>query len=95
MTSDTTDSTARPTLVPTGDVTIFEAAEFRDSVVTLLMHDGPVELDLSGIERVDGAGIQLVLAAERHGRCQVTRMSPSIRRAFEELGYAPGTSTRS
>lgn len=78
----------QPILVPTGDLTIFEAAEFRDSLVTLLGNNGPVELDLSGIQRMDGAGLQLVLAATRYERCSLTKIEDPVRDMMELVGCA-------
>ncbi len=77
-----------PILAPTGELTIFEAASFRDSLVTLLGNDGSVELDLSSIQLMDGAGIQLVLAAKRYERCSLTKVEGKLQEMMELMGYA-------
>ncbi len=76
-------------LALSGDVTIFEVASFLDALVTLVTlrtNGDPVELDLSGVERMDTAGIQLVLAACRSGRITVRGMTPCVREAVMRLG---------
>lgn len=55
-------------LAPTGELTIFEAAEFKESLVKLFANDGLVSLDLGAVVRVDTAAIQLMLAARKQGR---------------------------
>lgn len=68
------------------EVTIFEAAGFRDVLVTLLSSGSPVELDLSRVERMDTSGVQLLLAVRRSGRLAVTGITPGVREAMVSLG---------
>jgi anti-anti-sigma regulatory factor len=70
----------------TPEVTIFEAADFRDMLVTLLSSGDPVELDLSRVERMDTSGVQLLLAARRSGRLAVTGITPGVREAMVSIG---------
>ena len=81
-------STEPTVCAPSGEVTIFEASAFRDSLVTLLGNDGPVELDLSSIQLMDGAGMQLVLAAKRYERCSITKVEGKLQEMMELMGYA-------
>lgn len=83
---DTNASVPPSVLAQSGEVTIFEAAAFRDALVTLLSNEGPVELDLSQVERMDTSGVQLVLAARRSGRLTVTGLTPDVRRAMAMIG---------
>jgi len=46
---------------PTNDLTIFEATEFRNSLVTLLSQEGPVSLDLSHVQQMDSSCMQILL----------------------------------
>jgi anti-anti-sigma regulatory factor len=73
-------------LVPTGDITIFEAGEFKESLVKLFANDGLVSLDLSGVARVDTAAIQLMLAARKQGRMFVTGISDDLQTKLNQLG---------
>jgi len=74
-------------LAPTGDLTIFEAAEFKASLVKLFANDGLVSLDLSGVARVDTAAIQLMLAARKQGRMFVTGISDDLQTKLNQLGF--------
>lgn len=74
-------------LAPMGDLTIFEAAEFRESLVKLFANDGLVSLDLSGVARVDTAAIQLMLAARKQGRMFVTGISDDLQTKLNQLGF--------
>ena len=73
-------------LSPSGELTIFEASAFHGDLVKLLGVEGPRTLDLSGVPRMDAAGIQLVLAARRSGRVTVTRLTPDACRAITMMG---------
>ncbi len=75
-------------LHPEGDLTIFEAAEFREALLMFCKHDGPLELELSDVERVDTSGIQLMAAASQDGRLAITGMSSAIREKLSGVGCA-------
>ncbi|MDH5668221.1 MAG: STAS domain-containing protein [Nitrospira sp.] len=74
-------------LAPTGDLTIFEAAEFKDSLVQLLENDGLVSLDLGAVGRVDTAAIQLMWAARKQGRMFVSGISDDLQVKLNQLGF--------
>ncbi len=46
-----------------GDLTIFEAAEFREALLVLHEKEGPIELDLAQVHRMDSSAVRLVVAA--------------------------------
>jgi anti-anti-sigma regulatory factor len=73
---------------PTGELTIFEAAEFKKSLITLLASEGLVCLDLSQVSRVDTAGIQLMWAARKLGRLLVTGISEELQEKLARLGFS-------
>ncbi len=50
-------------LSPKGDLTIFEAAEFREALLVLHEKGGPGELDLAQVHRMDSSAVRLVVAA--------------------------------
>jgi anti-anti-sigma regulatory factor len=93
----TADSAASPShtaadqnsrhLAPSGDLTIFEAAEFKASLVKLFANEGLVSLDLSGVARVDTAGIQLILAARKQGRMLVMGIPQDLQATLTKLGF--------
>jgi anti-anti-sigma regulatory factor len=74
-------------LAPKGDLTIFEAAEFKDALVKLLSNDGLVSLDLGGVTRADTAIIQLLWAARQEGRMFVSGVSPEFQATLTHLGF--------
>jgi anti-anti-sigma regulatory factor len=71
---------------PTNDLTIFEAADFRNSLVTLLSQDGPVTVNLSYVHQIDSSCIQILLAAHRSGRLTVAGISEQFRLKATQLG---------
>ncbi len=75
-------------LHPKGELTIFEAAEFREALLALDKHEDPIELDLSDVERVDSSGIQLVMAALQSNRISLKGMTPSVAEKFGSIGCA-------
>ncbi len=74
-------------LVPKGDITIFEAAEFRDALMKLFSNDGLVSIDLGNVKRVDTAAIQLLLAARKQQRMFASGMSEDLQRKLTQLGF--------
>lgn len=74
-------------LVPTGDLTIFEAGEFKDALVKLFTNEGLVSLDLAGVKRVDTAAIQLLLSARKQQRMLVAGVSEEIQGKLTQLGF--------
>lgn len=79
-------------LAPTGDLTIFEAVEFKESLVKLFANDGLVSLDLSGVVRVDTSAIQLMLAARKQGRMFVAGIPDDLRTKLNQLGFTDSLS---
>ncbi|MGE0642086.1 MAG: lipid asymmetry maintenance protein MlaB [Nitrospira sp.] len=74
-------------LAPAGDLTIFEAGEFKDSLVKLFSNEGLVSLDLGGVARVDTAAIQLMLAARKQARMLVAGISKDLQNKLIQLGF--------
>ncbi len=79
-------------LAPKGDITIFEAGEFKDSLTKLFKNDGLVSLDLSGVARVDTAAIQLLLAAKKQNRMFVSGISEDLQTRLQQLGFTGSVS---
>jgi anti-anti-sigma regulatory factor len=73
---------------PSGELTIFEAAEFKESLVKVLASDGLVCLDLSEVTRVDTAAIQLMWAARKLGRLLVTGIPKELETKLTQLGFS-------
>lgn len=62
----------------TGDLTSFEGAEFKESLVKLFANDGLVSLDLSRVTRVDTSAIQLMVSARKQARMLVMGVSKDL-----------------
>jgi len=73
---------------PSGDLTIFEASEFKESLLTVLANDGLVCLDLSQVTRADTAAIQLMWAARKLGRLLVTGIPQDLQTKLTQLGFS-------
>jgi anti-anti-sigma regulatory factor len=85
---DGEELTADSMLKPIGDLTIFEACQFHQDLCSLHQQDGPLELDLSGIDRMDSSCVQLIVAATRSGRLTLNGYSSHIRDRFEQIGFS-------
>ncbi len=87
-----------PLVLASGPFTIFEAAELKMQMLAALYEAGPVlEIDLSGVEEVDSAGMQVLLMLKREAvRCQqqliYSRHSAAVTAVIEllELGQHLG-----
>ena len=73
---------------PSGDLTIFEAAEFKESLLAVLANDGLVCLDLSQVTHVDTSAIQLMWAARKLGRLLVTGIPQELQTKLNWLGFS-------
>ena len=73
---------------PSGDLTIFEAAEFKESLLAVLANDGLVCLDLSQVTRVDTSAIKLMWAARKLGRLLVTGIPQELQTKLNRLGFS-------
>ena len=79
---------AESMLKPIGDLTIFEAGQFHEDLCSLHQQEGPLELDLTEIDRMDSSCVQLIVAATRSGRLTLKGHSSQIRDRFEQIGFA-------
>lgn len=51
-----------------GDMTIYRAANLSEDIAQALDSGRDVEIDLSRVSEIDGAGLQLMLAAKRESK---------------------------
>lgn len=71
-----------------GDLTIYEAAELKTALLTALEEEPTLEIDLSGVDELDTAGLQLLLLlkneAQAEGRhVRFTQHSHSVREVLD------------
>ena len=81
-------------LRPEGTLDIYVASDFHAQVAQQLTA-GSVAIDLSALQGIDGAGVQLLLwaeaAAERQGaHFSIAAASEPVRQVFEFLHVFPG-----
>jgi anti-anti-sigma regulatory factor len=75
-------------MAPAGDLTIFEAADFKSGLLKLFENEGLVSLDLSKVTRVDTSIIQLLWAARKQGRMFVSGVMPDLQSKLAQLGFS-------
>jgi anti-sigma B factor antagonist len=69
-----------------GELTIYRAAELQAALAQAIAGPDALALDLSGVTDIDGAGVQLLLAAKKSAPAlTVQRPSPAVLEAFELL----------
>jgi anti-anti-sigma factor len=76
-----------------GDMTIYQAADLKARLESLLRQSGPLEIDLSAVTEIDTTGVQLLMLAKRcAGAAQkelhLARHSQPVLDAFELLDLA-------
>ena len=76
----------RAILQPDGELTIFEAGEFREALLALSAKKGESELSLTNIERMDSSCVQLVVAACQEMALHITDVSPGVQEQFDVIG---------
>lgn len=91
--TSTTDGAGRLVIGVDGDLTIYEVAELRDALLTLVDGANAVELNLAGVGEIDSAGAQLLLAltrtlAARDTGLSVTHAGPAVTEVLDLLGLA-------
>ena len=78
-----------------GDLSIFEVGKFHEELVLLNQQDGPLEVDLSQVDRIDSSAVQVIVAATRSGRMRLTGYSQELQERFEQIGFAQFLPSRS
>ena len=78
-----------------GDLSIFEVGKFHEELVLLNQQEGPLEVDLSLVDRIDSSAVQVIVAATRSGRMRLTGYSQELQERFEQIGFAQFLPSRS
>jgi anti-sigma B factor antagonist len=76
-----------------GEMTIYRAAELRESLSAALAAGNDLELNLSAVTELDSAGVQLLMAAKKTAResqheLRLVGHSPAVLEVFETLDLA-------
>lgn len=75
---------------PTGDLTIFEVAEFRRNLQTRLDGGASLTLNVSAVGKIDASGLQVMIAAHRSDALTIQGLSVATADEFRRLGWHPG-----
>lgn len=62
------------------------ASELKADLMALLSIPGPIVVDASAVQRVDGAGVQLLTAFQQRARATWLNPTPPLREAIILLG---------
>jgi anti-anti-sigma factor len=88
MTDDTTNTSGCKVLELKGDLTISEVTAAHENIVSELSNqNGTIILDVSGVDAVDAAGLQLIIAAQRSG-AKISSISPALEKVAAILGLS-------
>jgi anti-anti-sigma factor len=73
-----------------GEMTIYQAAEQRQTLLSALEGGGPLTIDLAGVSDIDTAGIQVLMLAKKAAlsagqQLQLVAHSPAVLEVFELL----------
>ncbi|MDT7041898.1 STAS domain-containing protein [Candidatus Nitronereus thalassa] len=80
------EQNGRIILQPEGELTIFEAADFRQALLGLSEKPGDLELNLANVSRMDSSGVQLVVSACQEMILEVTNVPSAVKEQFEVIG---------
>ncbi|MCP4433853.1 MAG: STAS domain-containing protein [Gammaproteobacteria bacterium] len=70
-----------------GDMTIYTAGEYRETLLTQCHSRGGLELDLEHVSEIDTAGLQLLIALKKHlddteSGLQIKKYSEAVQKAL-------------
>jgi anti-sigma B factor antagonist len=76
-----------------GALTIYRAAELKETLLAALPAAGPLEVDLSGVTELDSAGLQLLMLTKITAQAQACELrlvghSPAVLEVFDLLNLA-------
>ncbi len=81
---------SEPALIsPSGDLTIFEVTEFKQTLHAALAINPSVKLDLTHAGKIDASGLQVIMAAHRSGKLTLHALSPVTIEDFRQVGWDP------
>lgn len=82
------------TLALDADLTVFAVADLKSRLLAALQADADLVLDASAVSEVDGAGLQLLIAAQKQacaqgGRLRLQPVSPQLDEALSLIDLGP------
>lgn len=82
----------------TGDLTIYQVAEWRERLLPALLGSNEIQLDLSEMGEIDTAGLQILIAlnrqvADENGSFSIVSCSESVRQVIDFMKLGAWLST--
>lgn len=76
-----------------GEMTIYQAVELKETLLSALKGASTLEIDLHGVTEIDSAGVQLLMMAKREahargGKLRLSRHSPAVLDVFQMMDLA-------
>ena len=71
---------------PQGPLTIAEAGAAREELVQRIGAKTPFTLDVSRVDKLDSAGLQVLAAAVRTGLCSITQIPEAVKQKLDQAG---------
>lgn len=88
MIEDTTNTAGCKVLELKGDLTVAEVTVAHENIVSELSNqNGSIVIDVSGVDAIDAAGLQLIIAAQRSG-ARISCISPTLEKVAAILGLS-------
>jgi anti-sigma B factor antagonist len=92
MTEESEFSEGISRLAPQGEMTIYNASDWKQQLLSLFAQQGEIEVDLSGIAEIDSAGLQLLIMIKKEALAQgrklrLTNFSHPVSEALELCGF--------
>jgi anti-sigma B factor antagonist len=93
MNSEPASSNGATRLRLDGELTIYRAAELKQTLLKALEQAPHLELDLAGVSELDSAGVQILILAKLHAEAmqhtlRLTGHSTAVLAVLEELNLA-------
>ena len=90
MTATEQHNKAPQVLYIEGEMTVYRAAEIKDTLIASIVESAVIEFDLSRVTALDSAGVQILMLAERtaqarHSELRLVAHSPAVRDVLELL----------
>lgn len=80
------DTSTNSTWIPKGSLTIERAAQAREELLARVSLNSPFTVDMQQVERIDTAGLQLLLSAKGSGLCTITGIPDALKTKLGHIG---------
>ncbi|GKS59213.1 hypothetical protein YTPLAS18_27400 [Nitrospira sp.] len=71
---------------PQGPLTIAEAGTAREELLRRVGAKTPFTIDLSRVEKLDSAGLQVLVSAVQTGLCSISQIPDAVKQKLDQAG---------